>query len=82
MWVMRRQSPANPPAARFAIDTDRGLLELARQESSPNCDDRPPGVDHFTGTELVIGHVEKYWCPSFVSSDITGGAPFKFKGVK
>ena len=30
MWVMRRQRPANLPAARFVIDTNRGLLELAR----------------------------------------------------
>jgi len=40
---------------------------------------RPPGVDHFTGTDLVIGHVEKYWCPSFVSADITGGEAFRFE---
>jgi nicotinamidase-related amidase len=40
--------------------------------------ERPPGVDHFTGTDLVIGHVEKYWCPSFTSADLTGGKPFKF----
>jgi len=44
--------------------------------------ERPPGVDHFAGTDLVIEHVEKYWCPSFVSSDITEGAAFKFKGAK
>lgn len=41
--------------------------------------ERPPGVDHFTGTDLVIEHVEKYWCPSFTSDDITGCQPFKFK---
>jgi len=41
--------------------------------------DRPPGVDHFTGTDLVIEHVEKFWCPSFLSQDITGSKPFVFK---
>ena len=40
--------------------------------------DRPPGVNHFEGTDLVIGHVEKYWCPSFPSSDITGNGEFRF----
>jgi nicotinamidase-related amidase len=40
--------------------------------------ERPPGVDHFSGTDLVIEHVEKYWCPSFTSSDLTGKAPFRF----
>jgi len=44
--------------------------------------ERPPGVDHFTGTDLVIEHVEKFWCPSFTSSDITGKQPFKFEEDK
>jgi nicotinamidase-related amidase len=41
--------------------------------------ERPPGVDRFTGTDLVIGHVEKHWCPSFTSTDITGKPAFRFK---
>lgn len=41
--------------------------------------ERPPGVDHFTGTDLVVRHVEKYWCPSFTSSDISGKEPFTFE---
>jgi nicotinamidase-related amidase len=41
--------------------------------------ERPPGVSHFAGTELMVGHVERYWCPSFVSTDITGKPAFRFK---
>jgi nicotinamidase-related amidase len=41
--------------------------------------ERPPGVDHFTGTDLMWEHVEKYWCPTFTSTDLTGKAPFRFK---
>jgi nicotinamidase-related amidase len=41
--------------------------------------ERPPGVDHFTGTDLVVEHVEKYWCPTFTSTDITGKPAFRFK---
>jgi len=44
--------------------------------------ERPPGVDHFTGTDLVIGHVEKFWCPTFTSQDITGKRPFRFQEDK
>ena len=44
--------------------------------------ERSPRVSHFEGTRLVIGHVEKHWCPSFASSDITGKRPFHFKGDK
>ena len=32
----------------------------------------------FTGTDLVVQHVERYWCPSFTSNDLVGGKPFKF----
>ena len=42
--------------------------------------ERPPGVSHFAGTELVVEHVERYWCPSFTSTDITGKPAFRFKG--
>ncbi|OJW20663.1 MAG: protein-signal peptide and transmembrane prediction [Planctomycetales bacterium 71-10] len=43
--------------------------------------ERPPGGTHFDGTQLMIGHVERYWCPSFASSDITGRPPFRFAGA-
>ena len=38
-----------------------------------------PYVDHFTGTDLVIEHVERYWCPTITSDQITGGKPFRFE---
>jgi nicotinamidase-related amidase len=41
--------------------------------------ERPPGVDHFRGTELVVEHVEKYWCPSCTSTDLTGRPAFRFR---
>lgn len=39
---------------------------------------KPPFVDHFTGTELVIQHIERYWCPTLTSADFTGKPPFRF----
>jgi nicotinamidase-related amidase/type 1 glutamine amidotransferase len=39
---------------------------------------KPPHVSHVRGTELVVEHIEKYWCPTVVSSDFTGKAPFQF----
>jgi nicotinamidase-related amidase len=44
--------------------------------------ERPPGVDHFTGTDLVVAHVERYWCPSFTSTDLTGKPAFRFEEDK
>ena len=39
---------------------------------------RSPWVNHFAGTELMIEHVEKYWCPSTTSAALLGGEPFRF----
>lgn len=41
--------------------------------------ERPPGVSHFEGNDLVIAHVEKFWCPSMTSTDLTGRPAFHFK---
>jgi type 1 glutamine amidotransferase/nicotinamidase-related amidase len=43
---------------------------------------RRPHVSHFTGTDLVISHIERHWCPSITSADFLGGKPFRFKEDK
>jgi nicotinamidase-related amidase len=44
--------------------------------------DRPPGGTHFDGTDRVIEHVERFWCSSFLSTDLTGKPSFRFKDDK
>ena len=34
--------------------------------------ERPPYVSHEEGTQLAIGYIEKFWCPSVDSADIVG----------
>lgn len=41
-----------------------------------------PFVSHFTGTSLMTEYIEKYVCPSMVSSDFTGNKQFRFKNDK
>lgn len=41
--------------------------------------EKRPQVDHFSGTDLVVEHVEKYWCPTILSTDLVGGEPFRFR---
>lgn len=36
---------------------------------------QPPYVSHARGTELVIEHIEKHWCPSIESGDLTRVLP-------
>jgi len=42
----------------------------------------PPYVSHFTGTDLIVEHVEKFICPTITSSVFTGQLPFHFKNDK
>jgi type 1 glutamine amidotransferase/nicotinamidase-related amidase len=39
---------------------------------------KSPFVSHFTGTDLVVEHVEKYVCPTVASTVITDEPPFRF----
>jgi putative heme-binding domain-containing protein len=41
-----------------------------------------PSVPHCAGTDLMIEHVEKYWCPSITSVALLGGEPFRFSEDK
>lgn len=40
---------------------------------------KAPFVSHFTGNDLVAEHIEQYWCPTVLSSDISGLPPFRFE---
>jgi hypothetical protein len=33
---------------------------------------------HFWGTELVIAHIERHWCPAITSDQLVGGTAFRF----
>lgn len=41
-----------------------------------------PYVSHFTGTDLVVEHIERYWCPTITSDQFIGGDEFRFKNDK
>ncbi len=40
---------------------------------------RAPFVDHHRGTDLVVAHIEEFWCPTLTSTAFTGAAPFRFE---
>lgn len=40
---------------------------------------RRPYVSHFTGTDLIVDHIERHWCPTVLSTDLLGGKPFRFE---
>ncbi len=39
-----------------------------------------PYVSHFSGTELIINHIERFVCPTIASSQVLGDREFRFSG--
>jgi type 1 glutamine amidotransferase len=39
-----------------------------------------PYVSHFSGTNLIVEHIEKFVCPTLLSADFTGKKQFRFSG--
>jgi len=37
-----------------------------------------PYVNHFTGNDRIISHIERFVCPTITSDQILGGKPFRF----
>lgn len=67
-----------PFAIRQLVNQDMNVA-LMRDMSDTMYDHRqPPYVSHFRGTDLVIEHIERHWCPSLVSTDFTGKPAFVF----
>lgn len=67
-----------PFGIRQMVHLGKDVLLMRDMTDSMYDHDQRPWVDHFTGTELVVAHIERHWCPSFVSTDITGRPPFRF----
>ncbi|OAI57354.1 hypothetical protein AYO49_02210 [Verrucomicrobiaceae bacterium SCGC AG-212-N21] len=64
-----------PFGIRAMVRLGRNVV-LARDLTDCMYDPRqPPYVSHTRGTELVVEHIEKYWCPSILSDDLTKVIP-------
>lgn len=40
--------------------------------------EQAPQTTHVRGTELIVEHIERWWCPTIQSTDLTGLAPHRF----
>jgi len=59
-----------PFGIRAMVKLGRNVV-LARDLTDAMYDPRqPPFVSHARGTEMVVEHIEKYWCPSIISADL------------
>jgi hypothetical protein len=49
---------------------------LVRDLTDAQCDPRkPPYISQACGTELIVEHIEKYWCPTITSPDLVTVIP-------
>jgi nicotinamidase-related amidase len=68
-----------PFAIRAMVGQGKSVALIRDMTDTMYDPSRPPGGTHYDGTDRVVEHVERYWCPSFVSTDITGKPAFRFK---
>ncbi|MBM4075552.1 MAG: cysteine hydrolase family protein, partial [Planctomycetes bacterium] len=68
-----------PFAIRQLVTQGKNVLLIRDMTDTMYCSKMKPYVNHFEGTDLVVQHVEKHWCPTILSTDFVGGIPFTFK---
>jgi nicotinamidase-related amidase len=71
-----------PFAIRQLVKLGKNVALMRDMTDTMYNPDLPPGGTHFDGTDRVIEHVERYWCASFLSTDLTGKPAFRFKDDK
>ena len=67
-----------PFAIRQLVTQGKNVLLIRDMTDTMYCSKSKPYVNHFAGTDLVVSHVEKNWCPTILSTDFVGGKPFQF----
>lgn len=68
-----------PFAIRRMVSAGQRVLLMRDMTDTMYCSQSAPRVSHFTGTDLVVEHIEKHWCPTILSSDFVSGGEFRFK---
>lgn len=68
-----------PFSIRQMVDQGKNVLLVRDLTDSMYNSRKRPFVSHFRGTELVVEHIEKFWCGTVSSADLARGAAFRFK---
>ena len=68
-----------PFAIRQLVTQGKNVLLIRDMTDTMYNSKMKPYVNHFAGTDLVVAHVERNWCPTILSTDFVGGKPFRFQ---
>lgn len=71
-----------PFGLRQMVKNSRQVVFLRDLSDSMYNPERWPHVDHFTGHDLVISHIERFVCPTITSDQFLGGKPFRWQADK
>ena len=71
-----------PFAIRQMVNVGKNVLLIRDMTDTMYNPRSRPFVPHTEGTDLVIGHIERHWCPTLTSRDILGGREFRFSDHK
>jgi putative membrane-bound dehydrogenase-like protein len=66
-------------AIRQMVANGKNVLLMRDMTDTMYCSRMRPFTNHFRGTDLVVQHIERYWCPSITSTAFTGKPEFRFK---
>jgi putative membrane-bound dehydrogenase-like protein len=66
-------------AIRQMVANGKNVLLMRDMTDTMYCSRMRPFTNHFRGTDLVIEHIERNWCPSITSTAFTGKPEFRFK---
>ncbi len=67
-----------PFSIRQMVGVGKNVLLMRDMTDTMYNSRQRPFVSHFRGTDLIVDHIERYWCPSITSADFVGGEPFRF----
>lgn len=70
---------ARPFALRNLVRFGKNAVLVRDLTDSMYNSRRRPEVSHFTGTDLVVAHIERYVCPTVLSTALTGREAFRFR---
>lgn len=66
-------------AIRQMVANGKNVFLMRDMTDTMYCSRMRPFTNHFRGTDLVVEHIERYWCPSITSTAFTGKPEFRFK---
>lgn len=69
---------ARPFSIRQMVNQGQNVVLIRDMTDTMYNPAKSPFVHHCTGTDLVIEHIEKHWCPTVTSVDLIGGREFRF----